>query len=104
MKINFNTDKNISGEERNEVYFNTQISEGLKKYQSHITTVEVHLSDENGKKEGTKDKQCLIEVRIEGKQPIAVSTKDDTIDKSVKGAIEKMKASLDTIVGKMQNH
>ena len=104
MNIQLNTDKTISGEERNELYFNSQIAEGLKKYQSHITTVEVHLSDENGKKEGTKDKQCLIEVRIEGKQPIAVTSKDDTVDKSVKGAIDKMKASLETIIGKTQSH
>ncbi len=104
MKIQFNTEKNLDGNERNEHYFTTEIAEGLKRFQSHITTIEVHLSDENGKKEGTKDKQCLLEVRLEGKQPIAVSCKEDTINQSVKGAIEKMKAALETIIGKMQNH
>lgn len=104
MKIQFNTDKTISGDERNEQYFSSEISEGLKRFESYITRIEVHLSDQNGKKEGTKDKECVLEARMEGKQPIAVTCKADTVENSITGAIDKMKASLETILGKMQNH
>jgi hypothetical protein len=30
--------------------------------------VEVHLSDENGKKGGSHDKRCMMEARLEGHQ------------------------------------
>jgi hypothetical protein len=49
MKIQFNTDKTISGDENQEDYFTSLITEKLNRFQSHITRI-VHLSDENGKK------------------------------------------------------
>jgi hypothetical protein len=104
MKIQFNTDKTINGDERNQEFFTSQIAESLKRYESHITRIEVHISDENGKKEGIKDIRCLLEARIEGKQPIAVSCQDDVIELAVTGAIEKLKASLETILGRMSHH
>ncbi len=104
MKIQFNTDKTLDGNERKEQYFTSEIENGLKRFESLITRVEVHLSDENGNKEGVNDKSCLLEVRIEGKQPVVVTSKANTVARSVTGAIDKMKASLDTIIGRMQNH
>jgi len=103
MKIQFNTDKNISGDERNDHHFNSLISESLDRFQSHITRVEVHLSDENGNKNGVNDMRCLLEARIEGMQPIAVSSQADTVELALSGALDKMKNSLETILGKIQN-
>ncbi len=104
MMIQFNTDKTISGEERGEEYFTSQIANDLKRFQSHISRIEVHIKDENGKKEGFNDKTCVMEARIEGRQPIAVSTKAGTIEEAVSDAIDKLKASLETILGRLQNH
>lgn len=104
MKIQFNTDKTISGEERNQDFFSSQISKGLNRYESYITRIEVHLSDENGKKEGRNNIQCLLEARIEGRKPIAVSNQSETTELAVSGAIDKLKASLETILGRIQNH
>lgn len=104
MKIQFNTDKTINGEERNENHFTSLIEEGLKRYESHLSRVEVHLSDENGKKDGLNDMKCLLEARIEGKQPIVVSHQADKPELAVSGAVDKLKASLETIIGKMNNH
>ncbi|SHJ49636.1 Sigma 54 modulation protein / S30EA ribosomal protein [Reichenbachiella agariperforans] len=104
MKIQFNTDKTINGDERNENHFTSIIAEALKRFQSHITRIEVHLSDENGKKEGLHDMQCKLEARIEGRQPIAVTCQANTIELAVNGAIDKLKSSLETILGRLQNH
>ena len=104
MKIQFNTDKTINGDGRTQAFFTSKITEGLKKYQSHITRIEIHLSDENGKKEGVNDKRCLLETRIEDRQPIAVSCKDNTVEQAVSGAIDKVKATLETIFGRAANH
>lgn len=104
MTIQFNTDKTISGAERQEDFFTAQIADELERFASHISRIEVHLSDENGKKDGIKDIRCLIEARIEGKQPIAASDQADTTELAVSGAIDKLKAALKTVIGRSQNH
>ncbi len=47
---------------------------------------------------------CTLEARIEGKQPIAVTCHADTVELAVNGALDKIKSSLDTIVGRMKHH
>ncbi|TDD97519.1 HPF/RaiA family ribosome-associated protein [Flavobacterium cellulosilyticum] len=104
MKIQFNTDKTISGEERNQEFFTSQITEELSRYQSHITRIEVHLSDENGKKEGMNDILCLLEARLEGRKPIAVSNQSDRIELALSGALDKLKTTLESILGRIKNY
>lgn len=104
MTIQFNTDKNIEGHERLEAYVKTTVAEKLARFNNHITRVEVHLTDENGGKTGPKDKRCVLEARLENRQPIAVTSHSDTIEKAVNEAISKLKASLDTAYGKLKQH
>jgi ribosome-associated translation inhibitor RaiA len=104
MKIQFNTDKTISGNEADQKYFTDMIAESLNKFDSHITRVEVHLSDENGKKDGFNDMRCMLEARMEGRQPIAVSCQADTVELSISGAIDKLLSSLTSVLGRLQNH
>lgn len=104
MKIQINTDKTVNGDEKHQLFFTSQIAEELERYESHITRIEVHISDENGKKEGLNDIRCLLEARLEGRQPIAVSCQDDTIELAVSGAIDKLKTTLDTILERTANH
>ena len=103
MKIQFNTDKTITGEENQQQYFTSLIEDKLSRFESHITRIELHLSDKNGKKEGQNDIQCVLEVRMEGRDPIAVTCDANSIKDAISGAIDKIKASLDTIIGKMKN-
>ncbi|MGV9004959.1 HPF/RaiA family ribosome-associated protein [Flavobacterium sp.] len=103
MKIQFNTDKTIDGDENQQSYFISLIGEKLNRYQSHVTRIEAHLSDQNGKKEGKNDIQCVLEARMEGRQPIAVTCDANSANDAVTGAIDKIKASLDTIIGKTQS-
>ncbi|WP_317898079.1 HPF/RaiA family ribosome-associated protein [Aurantibacillus circumpalustris] len=104
MKIQFNTDKTINGDERNSDYFTVLISEGLKRYSDHITRIEVHVTDENGHKVGIDTIRCLLEARLEGKKPMAVTCQADTIELAVSGAISKLNASLKTIFERLTNH
>jgi hypothetical protein len=87
MTIQINTDKTISGEKRSEDYFTSLIAEALQRFDSHITRIEVHLKDENGKKDGINDISCLIEARLEGRQPIAITNQADSVDLAVTGEI-----------------
>jgi hypothetical protein len=102
MTIQINTDKNIEGNVKFAEYFTSVIQQELGRYDK-ITRIELHLSDENGIKEGQADKRCMIEARLEGRQPIAVTKIAGTNEKAVDGAISKLKASLETILGKMAN-
>lgn len=104
MTIQFNTDKTISGSEDDTAAFTAQIADELSRFSSHITRIEVHLSDENGKKDGLNDIRCLMEARLEGKQPIAVTNQADTADQAVSGAIDNLKALLETITEKERNY
>lgn len=103
MKIQFNADKTIGGDENQQNYFTTLIGEKLSRFQSHVTRIEAHLTDQNGKKEGPNDIQCVLEARMEGRQPIAVTCDANTANDAVTGAIDKIKNSLDSIIGKSQS-
>ena len=99
MKIQFNTDKTINGDEKQQEYYTTMIADELDRFKSQITRIEVHLSDENG-----NDMKCLLEARLEGMQAIAVSCQADTVEQAVSGAIDKLKTSLETIIGRLGKH
>ena len=104
MTILINTDKTITGEKRSIDFFTSQIAEALQRFESHITRIEVHLKDENGKKDGFNDVSCLIEARLEGRHPIAITNQANTIDLAVSGAIDKIKTAIETILGRIQKY
>lgn len=104
MTIQINTDKNLSVHEAFATKLDDLLAEELSRFSEHITRLEVHLSDENGGKDGQNDKRCVIEARLEGRQPIAVTAHADTHEHSVAEAIDKLKNSLDTILGRLRNH
>jgi len=104
MKIQFNTDKNVNGTEELKISMTALISEDLSRYSDQITRLEVHLSAEDGNKYGQNDKRCMIEARLEGMQPIAVTNHADTHEQAVTGAVDKLKSSLNTIHGRLRNH
>ena len=104
MTIQLNADKNLTIHQEYEDKIKQTINQGLDKFDDLITRLEVHLSDENGSKDGLDDKRCLLEVRISGKDPIAVSNVGNTYDLALNGAINKLKSKLETIAGKLKTH
>ena len=104
MTIQFNTDNRVTVSEELRAPLISSISEGLSRFSQQITRVEVHLSDENGDKEGSNDKRCVIEARLAGMKPIAVTNHGDTHEQAVEGAVDKLKTSLDTMLGRMRNY
>lgn len=104
MNIQLNADKNLSIHEMFGSKLKELLEDELDRYSENITRLEVHLSDENGPKKGKDDKRCMLEARLRGKQPIAVTELSDTHENAVHGAIDKMKNALNTIVEKMRSH
>ncbi len=104
MQIQFNTDKNVTRSEDLIASSTSLISEELSRFSHQITRVEVHLSDEHGNKEGVNDKRCMVEARLAGMNPIAVTDHANTHEQAVLGAIDKMKTSLEKITGRLKNY
>lgn len=103
MIVQLNTDKNIEGTARLEAFVSEKVSSGLKHFVENITRVEVHLSDQNADKGGKDDIQCKIEARLEGIQPVMVTSKNESTEKALTDAIDKMKAKLGTVMGKIKD-
>ncbi|WP_316808039.1 HPF/RaiA family ribosome-associated protein [Pedobacter agri] len=104
MTIQLNTDKNLTIHQEYEDKIKGLINDGLARFDDLITRLEVHLSDENGSKDGLDDKRCLLEARISGKEPIAVTNLGNNYDLALSGAISKLKSKLETIAGKLKSH
>lgn len=103
MKVQINTDNHIKGREEMAQQAEAVVGRTLGHFAEHITRVEVHLSDENGKKGGSADKRCMMEARLEGHQPIAVTHEAETIAQAIDGAADKLKSSLDHILSRLRN-
>lgn len=101
MKIQINTDHNIHGSESLSEYTEGVVQDALGHLAEHVTRIEVHLSDENGKKHGNHDKRCMMEARLEGHQPTAVTHEAETVEQSLAGAAHKLKTSLEHTLARL---
>lgn len=104
MKIQLNTDVNIDGTEGLAAKVAATIEQALERFSEHVTRVEVHLSDENGDKSGQQDQRCMLEARLEGRQPVAVTDHAATLEQAVHGAAQKLVHLLDTKLGRLHDH
>lgn len=104
MKIQFNTGNKIDGSERLSDYFSTLIKEDMSRFDNQITRIEVHLSDQDSTKNGQNDKKCLLEARLKNMNPITVSNNGNSHEEAIKGAVDKLKTSLDTVTGRLSKH
>ncbi len=100
MHIQINTDHNIGGHEELAAWVSGVVEHALARVSDHITRVEVHLSDENSDKSGQHDKRCMLEARIEGRQPIAVTHDAPTLDQAVDGAAAKLTRLIESTLGR----
>jgi ribosome-associated translation inhibitor RaiA len=99
MDIQINTDHNIEGHEALAAQVSEVVESALSLVSDHITRVEVHLSDENGDKHGQSDKRCMMEARLAGRQPIAISHQAATLVQAVDGASDKLTRLIESTLG-----
>ncbi len=104
MQIQFNSDNNVSLNQEQIASSTSLVSEELSRFSTQITRLEIHLSDEDGHKDGSNDKRCLIEARLAGMKPIVVTDHSNTHEKALSGALDKLITSLETITGRLNDH
>ena len=79
------------------------VESALSRMSDHITRVEVHLTDERGPKSGKNEKRCMMEARLEGRQPIAVTDEAATLDLAVNDAADKLARLIEHTLGKLHD-
>jgi ribosome-associated translation inhibitor RaiA len=104
MQIQVNTDHVIEGHESLAVHVSAVVKSSLARVSSHVTRVEVHLSDEDGPRTSKGDKRCMMEARLEKRQPFAVTCHAETVHQAVKGASEKLIRMIESDLDRKQDH
>jgi hypothetical protein len=100
MKIQVNTDKNIQGDERLAEFVQDVVADTLSRWADRVTRIEVHLGDVNGGRPGPDDKRCMIEARLAGRQPTAVTHHAGSVREAVAGATDKIGRVLERELAK----
>ena len=103
MQININADKTIDRNAGLDDHVQTVVSNALHRFGEQITRVEVHLSDNLGQKSADGDNRCLMEARVTGYQPIAVSDHAATLHQAIGGSAEKLKRAIDSALGRLHD-
>lgn len=98
MTIQFNTDKHVSGKNNLETRVRTIISSQLNRFKEQITNIHVHLSGEKRSEIGQNGNRCMLEARLENKQPITVTSYDKIIEQSINDSLDKLKTSIETVL------
>ncbi len=101
MQIQVNSDHHITGDERMNEIVTSIVTDAVGRYADRITRVEVHLSDVNAAKHGERDKRCMMEARIGGLAPIAVTNEADSLELAMEGAAEKLERAIGRVLGKL---
>lgn len=104
MKIQLNTDVHINGTDALAARVGATVEQALKRFSAHITRVEVHLSDQDAGKHGQHDQRCMLEARLEGRQPVVVTEHAATLDQAVHGAAQKLVHRLGSTLGRLHEH
>lgn len=101
MQIQLNTDNRIVGSEALAARVDRTVRPALDRFVDRVTRLEVHLNDVNGARAGD-DKRCMLEARVAGEEPVAVSHQAATFELAIDGAKEKLVRALDRVAGKRE--
>jgi len=102
VRIQINSDKNISADTRVLQFVRSEVNRFLKRFGCKLTRVEVHLSDVNSRKFGINDKRCLIEARPARHRPLSATNRAQTVRQAVGGALTKLRTRLETFYGRLE--
>jgi ribosome-associated translation inhibitor RaiA len=100
MQILINADHHIKSGDSATERVESIVEAAVERFESRITRIEVHLSDTNGPKHGANEKRTVIEARVGGLRPIAVSHEAPNLLEALEGAAEKLKHALEHTLGR----
>jgi hypothetical protein len=102
MKVQVNTSNDVENKETLETWASEYLNEHLARFDQDITSIEVQMTDENhAAKGGGVDKRCMMEARVNGRAPVAVTHYAADQNMAFRGAAEKLAHALDHAFGKL---
>ena len=105
MQVQIRTDHNIEGSEALINRSKAVLEDALNRVSDRISSVDVHLSNQNSDRhqDGNDSMRCMIEARLEGLQPLAVTDQAATLDQAVDGATDKLTRLIDHTLGRLEH-
>lgn len=105
MQVQIRTDHNIEGSEALIDRVRGVVEDALNRVSDRISSVDVHLSNQNSDRhqDGNDSMRCMIEARLEGLQPLAVTDQSATLDQAVDGAADKLTHLIDHTLGRLEH-
>ncbi len=100
MKVQVNTSNDIDNKESLERWASEYLNEHLGRFEQDITSIEVQMTDENHSGKGGVDKRCMLEARVAGRAPVAVTAFAQDQNLAFRGAADKLAHALDHAFGK----
>src|SRR5512146_855668 len=97
MQVLVNSDHHIVGGEDLTERVQGVVEGRLERFAGRITRVEVHLNDLNS------DKRCMMEARVGGMKPIAVSHEAPTLTEAIHAAAGKLERAIGHTLGKLND-
>jgi hypothetical protein len=102
MIVQFTTDNHIKGDDMLFTQYRELVEHAMKRFGDRVSRVVVSLSDENSDKAGGNDKRCMVEARLDGMAPQAVTARAENLDQAMRDALDKLKSALTSVVGKQR--
>lgn len=102
IKVQVNTSNDIENKDGLERWASDYLNDHLARFDQDLTSIEVQMTDENhAAKGGGGDKRCMMEARVNGRAPIAVTNYAANQDLAFRGAADKLSKALDHEFGKL---
>lgn len=101
MQIQVRSDSHIHASAEFIEEIKLELAEAFRRFADQTTRIEVHLGDVNSHKGGGRDKKCLLEARLAGRDPVAASAEEATLDAAIAGAVKKLETQLERMLGRL---
>jgi ribosome-associated translation inhibitor RaiA len=102
IKVQVNTSNDVENKDSLDRWASDYLNEHLSRYEQDLTSVEVQMTDENhAAKGGGGDKRCMLEARVNGRAPVAVTAFAEDQNVAFRAATDKLVHALEHVFGKL---
>ncbi|HZX25497.1 MAG TPA: HPF/RaiA family ribosome-associated protein [Telluria sp.] len=103
MMIKIFTDHTLDRHQGLDEHVQKQVHDALDRFGEQIMSVEVHVSDAIAEKHAAGENRCMMEARVTGYKPIAVSDHSATLHQAIAGAADKLQRAVDSALGRLND-
>lgn len=103
MHINIRTDHTINRNRGLDEHVEQAVHGALDRFGEHISTVEVHLSDNVREKSLEGENSCTMEARVTGYQPVVIHHHSINLHQAINEAADKLQRALDSALGRLHD-